>query len=246
MTEQEFQNGLTTEQATFYNARLVSLRTAFQASYATSVNEVVEAKATEAAAREATIATLQAEVATKQSQIIEMEASLAAKQTELDDANATIAERDASISSQNSAVSNQAGTIVELQARIAEKDASLSSKNNQIDALQSQVDTLSDRVEVLKQNQRFDPRQINALAFYNRITKEDFARLAASPDPQLTAIAQAILAYVEHEKIWPVVFDSPDMQGMVGYLLQSGFLTQERVEQFTANASWQEAFYAAD
>jgi len=44
LTEQQFLDGLTTDQASYFNARLISIRDEFQASYAASVASVSAAK----------------------------------------------------------------------------------------------------------------------------------------------------------------------------------------------------------
>jgi ATP-dependent Clp protease ATP-binding subunit ClpA len=166
-----------------------------------------------------------------------------AHKAEIDSTNATIARLESDLSTASSELESVTASNESLQTQLDSTTDQLNLANNTLATVNALVATLHTKVETLQQNQRFDPRQINAKAFYNRITKEEFALLAASPDPQLTGIAQAILAYAKNEKTWPVVFKSVEMQGMVDYLLQSGFLTQSRIDQLTADATWQEAFY---
>jgi uncharacterized protein YoxC len=170
---------------------------------------------------------------------------VAAHKSALDAKEAELMTANASVATLTSETTTQSATIAELQADVATKASQMDTAAEAIAVYSREIVELQTQVEALKQNQRFDPRKINAKAFYARITKDEFALLAASPDPQLTAIAQAILAYSANEKTWPVEFDSVEMQGMIGYLEQSEFLSPDRAKQLTTDATWQEAFYAS-
>lgn len=110
------------------------------------------------------------------------------------------------------------------------------------EALKKQVDELQNQVESLIQYRPYNPRIIDATAFFNRITLEEFAKLSTSDDATLVTIAKTIVAYKDND--WPVVFESTEMQGMLEYLTGTGFLTEDRKAELVANASQEEAYNA--
>jgi hypothetical protein len=246
MTDEEFVAGLSAPQVAHFNSYVTAIRATFQSSYTASVAEVVAAKDALFVAKETELATA----------ISIHTTALAAKQSELDAANATIAERDTTIVNQNSAVSNQANTITQLQATIAEKDTQLTLKNNQLEESDNDLATanaiivtrdatiaaLESRISLLLVELPFNPRIIDATAFYNRITKDEFAALSVSDDETLRTIAKTILAYKTND--WPVIFESPEFQGLIGYLAGTEFLTIERAAELTADARRAEAYNA--
>tara|TARA_R110000868_G_scaffold101057_1_gene278192 strand:- start:1770 stop:2336 length:567 start_codon:yes stop_codon:yes gene_type:complete len=122
------------------------------------------------------------------------------------------------------------------KAEIDAKEAALTTANATIAALESRVASLLTELP-------FNPRIIDASAFYARVTKDEFATLSTSDDPQLGAIARAILAYKTND--WPVVFASTEVQNMLGYLVGVGFLTAERAAELTRDATREEAYDAA-
>lgn len=115
------------------------------------------------------------------------------------------------------------------------KEAALTEANATIAALES-------RIAALLVELPFNPRVIDASAFYARITKDEFAALSVSDDETLRTIAKTILAYKTND--WPVVFESPEFQGLIGYLVGTAFLTAERAAELTADATRAEAYDA--
>ena len=116
----------------------------------------------------------------------------------------------------------------------------LDAKQVELTEARTLASALQARFDKLVTDLPFDPRSINAKAFYNRINKDEFAKLSASDDETLRTIAKTILAYVENS--WPIVFESPEMVGMLTYLQGVGFLTEDRIKQLTQDASQSEAF----
>jgi hypothetical protein len=119
----------------------------------------------------------------------------------------------------------------------------LDAANATIATRDATIAALETRVASLLAELPFNPKIIDATAFYNRITKDEFAMLSTSDDQQLGAIARAILAYKTND--WPVVFESPEMQGMLQYLVVVGFLTAERAAELTRDATREEAYDAS-
>lgn len=161
--------------------------------------------------------------------------ALDAKEAELTTANATIAELESDLSTASS----------QLEAVTNEKTA-LQNDYDQLNAMQlestSLVIQLQAKVADLEQYRPFNPRIIDASAFYARITKDEFASLSVSDDETLRVIAKTILAYKTND--WPVVFESPEFQGLISYLVGTEFLTVERAAQLTADATRAEAYDA--
>jgi hypothetical protein len=230
MTNEDFILSLSNAQADHFNKWIATLRNEYHAAYETNAANLVAAKEIDLKAQADKIDALSADKARLTNDLAEKTAEYDTTKVSLD---AKEVELTASKEANDKLVADHAEALVKL----------VDEHKNVLDVKQVELDAANTKIAILKTTQRFDPRKINAVAFYNRITKDQFAKLAASPDPQLTAIAQAILAYAENEKVWPVEFDSVEMQGMIGYLLKAEFLTQEQVDELTKDATWQEAFY---
>jgi hypothetical protein len=133
---------------------------------------------------------------------------------------------------------------------LAEKEALAAAHKTAIDAKQAELDTanvtiaaLETRVASLLAELPFNPRIIDASAFYERITKDEFAALSVSDDETLRTIAKTILAYKTND--WPVIFESPEFQGLVGYLIITQFSTEARIAELTRDATRDEAYDAS-
>jgi hypothetical protein len=112
----------------------------------------------------------------------------------------------------------------------------------QHDSLVAELATANARIATLLEGLPFDPRVIDATAFYNRLSKDELLLLVSSSDSQMRLIGQTIAAYKAND--WPVVFESTEFQQMVGYLLQAGLVTSERLAELTKDASREEAYTA--
>jgi hypothetical protein len=168
--------------------------------------------------------------------------ALDAKEAELTTANATI-------TTKNQEINVLDGEIQALESQVEKLTADDATKQSQLDSyatieaeLNAQVDELQTKVAALIQYRPFNPRLIDAGAFYARITKDEFAALSVADDETLRTIAKTILAYKTND--WPVVFESPEFQGLIGYLVGTSFLTAERAAQLTADATRAEAYDA--
>jgi hypothetical protein len=129
-----------------------------------------------------------------------------------------------------------------LQAGNATKQSQLDSYSTIEAELNAQVNELQSKVADLEQYRPFNPRIIDASKFYERITKDEFATLSVSDDETFRTIAKTILAYKTND--WPVVFESPEFQGLISYLVGTEFLTVERAAELTADATRAEAYNA--
>jgi hypothetical protein len=119
----------------------------------------------------------------------------------------------------------------------------LDDKQAELDAANATIAALETRVASLLAELPFNPRIIDASAFYNRITKDEFAALSVSDDETLRTIAKTILAYKTND--WPVVFESPEFQGLIGYLTGTSFLTAQQALELTRDATREEAYDAS-
>jgi len=180
--------------------------------------------------------------AEKAALIADHKSALDAKQAELDASNATIVTK-------NKEINGLDGEIQALESQVEQLTTSNATKQSQLESyatieseLNAQVNELQSKVADLEQYRPFNPRMIDATAFYSRITKDEFAALSVSDDETLRTIAKTILAYKTND--WPVVFESPEFQGLIGYLVGTAFLTAERAAQLTADATRAEAYNA--
>ena len=214
MTDQEFIDGLTAQQATYFNARLVSIRNEFQASYAASVASVVTAKDALYSAKESELST----ITTEKTQAL---TNLATRTTERD-----------SLQSQVTTLTSEKESLTD-QLNLA---------NNTLTTIEALVATLQAKVVDLEQYRPFNPRIIDASKFYDRLTKDEILTLFSSSDATTKTIAETILAYKTND--WPVVFESPEFQQMLSYLMQSGTLTEARMAELTRDATRAEAYDA--
>lgn len=110
------------------------------------------------------------------------------------------------------------------------------------EAIKTENESLKARIESLLAEVPYNPRIIDATAFYERITKDEFASLSVSDDPMLKNIAKTILTYRAND--WPVVFESTDFQQLIGYMLSVQFLTEKRSAELTKDATSEEAYRA--
>jgi hypothetical protein len=193
----------------------------------------------------------------------ELEAQLATLTTERDSlvsqlaaANATITERDTSIAERDATITAQSNAIAEttsslnlrtterdaLVAQLNESSAALTLANTRLETANATTAALQERVDRLLVELPFDPRIIDAQAFYDRISKDEFATLSTSEDPQLVMIAKKILQYKDPINDWPVIFDSNEFQSMFAYVVAAGVLTPARLSEITRDATREEAY----
>lgn len=180
---------------------------------------------------------------------------------------ATLTESVASLEQANASLVTQEAEAVELLAtrnqELAAKTqelttslANLSDKTQQVTILTAEKASLiadkatltnslaaaNARIATLLQEIPFNPRIIDATAFYNRLTKDELLVFVSSEDAQVKQIGTVIAAYKAND--WPVVFESTEFQQMVIYLQQVGVLTSERLVELTKDATRNEAYSA--
>jgi len=136
--------------------------------------------------------------------------------------------------------------VIEKAKIIADNQTAIATATPQFEAKQAELTlanaTLQSRFDKLLNDLPFNPRIIDATSFYARITKDEFALLSVSDDATVRDIAKTILAYKAND--WPIVFESPEMQGMLTYLLLNGSLSEGRIAQLTQDANQSEAYVA--
>lgn len=125
---------------------------------------------------------------------------------------------------------------------IATATTQLEAKQAELTLANAANATLQSRFDKLLNDLPFNPRIIDATSFYARITKDEFALLSVSDDATVRDIAKTILAYKAND--WPIIFESPEMQGMLTYLLLNGSLSEGRIAQLTQDANQSEAYVA--
>ena len=138
------------------------------------------------------------------------------------------------------------GFEAEKAALVAAHKTALDAKEAELTAANATIAALEARVASMLTELPFNPRIIDATAFYSRITKDEFAALSVSDDETLRTIAKTILAYKSND--WPVVFESPEFQQMMGYLMfgtSPPFLSDERARELARDATRAEAYDAA-
>lgn len=148
-------------------------------------------------------------------------------------------------------VDSMQSQINSLQTQLAaaqSQAATNAAEASQVPALQTQVSnlqaanaTLESRVAALIGQLPFDPRQITVPAFMDRLTKDELLMLT-DPDPTTQQIAGMLRQWKAEG--WPIYLDqdkSPEFAMAMGYFLQTGRLTPERVAQITVDASRSES-----
>jgi len=156
----------------------------------------------------------------------------------------------ASKTSEHDLVKGQYDALVIEKAKIiADNQTAIDTAATQFEAKQAELTlanaanaTLQSRFDKLLTDLPFNPRIIDAASFYARISKDEFALLSVSDDATVRDIAKTILAYKAND--WPIVFESPEMQGMLTYLLLNGSLSEGRIAQLTQDANYSEAYVA--
>lgn len=153
-----------------------------------------------------------------QSQINQLTTTHAAEKTDLQEQLATA-------KATASANAEAAQLVVSLQAQVA--------------GLESQVTLLTSRVEGLKAIAPFDPRKITVESFLRRLDQTELLMLFSDDDEVVQQIGGMLKDWSKNN--WPIVFESPEFQQAMGYLVQMGKLTAERVAAITIDALRQEA-----
>lgn len=102
---------------------------------------------------------------------------------------------------------------------------------------------LEQRVESLLESIPFDPRIIDATAFYNRLTKDEILLLLSSENQQIILIGKTIAAYKEND--WPVVFESAEFTQMAQFLLTNEVVSPSRLAELMKDAKSDEAYRAS-
>jgi hypothetical protein len=131
-----------------------------------------------------------------------------------------------------------------LQSQIAEVTKQKEDNADLVAAANARVAAANVRIARLLEGMPWNPRVIDATAFFNRLTLEEFARLSTSDDPVKVDIAKTIMQYKAPENDWPVIFESDQFQQMMGYLLQSGEITEQRMAELTRDSTREESYVA--
>jgi hypothetical protein len=197
----------------------------------------------------AEVATLEAQVATLTAQVDVLEASnasLTAQKAEVDELLATKNQELTTANANLSAKTSEAESLLADKSIALAANAVLTSEKATLTSekatLTASLAAANARITTLLEEVPFDPRIIDATAFYNRLTKDELLVFVASVDPQVVAIGKVIADYKAND--WPVIFESQDFQNMVGYLRQAGVLSEARLTELTKDATRNEAYSA--
>jgi cell division protein FtsB len=143
----------------------------------------------------------------------------------------------ASLTAQVTELTTNVASLTSEKAVLTSEKATLTSEKA---TLTASLTAANARIATLLEEVPFDPRIIDATAFYNRLTKDELLVFVSSSDPQLVAIGKVIADYKSND--WPVIFASVEFQQMVGYLRQVGVLTEARLAELTKDATRAEAY----
>jgi cell division protein FtsB len=195
----------------------------------------------------AEVATLEAGVAALTAQVASLEASnasLTAQKAEVDELLATRNQELTTANASLSAKTSEAESLLADKSIALAANATLTSEKATLTSekatLTASLAAANARIATLLEEIPFDPRIIDATAFYNRLTKDELLVFVSSEDAQVRAIGQTIAAYKAND--WPVVFASTEFQQMVGYLQSVEVLTEARLEELTRDATRAEAY----
>lgn len=190
-------------------------------------NEVLKS---EKATLESDKASLTSQLASKTAQADSLAADKLALQSEVTQLNSSISE----LTSESNALASSVSDLTEkLEASTAGNDT-----------LSAELAAARARITSLLEEIPFDPRVIDATAFYDRLTKDEIWSLSTSEDEITKSILAKIHEYKKPENDWPIVFESTEFMQMMGYLLQSGFITEARMMDLTRDATKAEAYKA--
>lgn len=161
-----------------------------------------------------------------------------------DKLNAGHAEALQAVQTELATKTSQLDATTQAKSALDLKVATLTTENqsltSQVSMLEAVVEAHKQKIAELEQYRPYNPRWLDGVAFYNRVSKHDMVTLLASDDPMLVNVGKTIEAYrVNH---WPVVLDSQDFQQLVGYVLQSGVFDEAEVTAIMRDATREEAY----
>jgi len=159
-------------------------------------------------------------------------AKTVAENESLKSTNATLTTEKEKLESEKTSLTSQLAAKTEQAEKLTEEKTMLA----------EQLAAANARIAALLQDIPFTPRIIDATAFYNRLTKDEILTLFASTDATTKQIGETILQYKTND--WPIVFESTEVQQMLGYLMQAGTLTESRTAELTRDATRAEAYSA--
>lgn len=213
--------------------------------------EMADADEAFAAAQQAVIASLESEKATLESEkaslIAEkasLENQLASKTEQADQLAADKLVLQSEVAQLNSSISELTSESNALASSVSDLTEKLDTSTDGNDTLSAELAVARARITSLLEEIPFDPRVIDATAFYDRLTKDEIWSLSTSEDEVTKSILAKIHEYKKPENDWPIVFESTEFMQMMGYLLQSGFITEGRMMDLTRDATKAEAYKA--
>lgn len=189
-------------------------------------------------------ATLLVEKATLESEKASLTSQLASKTTEADSLAADKLALQSEVTQLNSSISELTSESNALASSVSDLTEKLDASTYGNDTLSAELAAARARITSLLEEIPFDPRVIDATAFYDRLTKDEIWSLSTSEDEITKSILAKIHEYKKPENDWPIVFESTEFMQMMGYLLQSGFITEARMMDLTRDATKAEAYKA--
>ncbi len=94
---------------------------------------------------------------------------------------------------------------------------------------------LRTQIEMLRSEVPYDPRVITVNAFLHRLTQAELLMLFSDDDPGVQQVGGMLKQWAAND--WPIVFESQEFQQALGYLVQLGKLTADRVAAITVDAA---------
>jgi hypothetical protein len=155
--------------------------------------------------------------------------------------NSTHAAAITALNQQIATLQTQLSTAQAEAANNANAASQLAVVTTQVSTLTTEKSALETRVTALIGQLPFDPRKITVPAFMERLTREELLMLT-DVDPTTAQIAAMLREWKTND--WPIFLDqdkSPEFAMAMGYFMQTGRLTPERVAQITVDSTRAEA-----
>jgi hypothetical protein len=122
--------------------------------------------------------------------------------------------------------------------------AELETARGQLATIQAALTAANAKIVELQTALPWNVRVIDATAFVARISQTELLDLAGSADVSRKQIVEMLLAYRAND--WPILLDSPETQQAIGYLVQSGAISEERAAELLRDSSQAEAYKAGE
>ena len=154
--------------------------------------------------------------------------------SELATANATIA----TLTNEKTSLTSQVESLTTQLQEVTESKDVLFIKKQAVDHDLVQAEA---KIAFLESIRQYNPRWTTPDYFINRFTAKEAKAFYSSEDAMIQGGQQLLEAY--EAAGWYVDLDDTQVQGLTGYMVQLGMLTQERRAQVLRDATAAEAWY---